>query len=407
MKKHLFKHCLLPLALPLLWMGCIQEDYEGPDPESPSRTVLVYIAGDNNLSELGSAVEEIRQAWTYTGNHCIVYYDAADASPVLLSLRGGCQVTPVPYVETIAEYPEENSASAEVFGRVLGDVVRMYPADSYGLVYASHATGWLPEGMLQDPDRTTVSRSLGKDYHTGTLANGSSEMELCDFAAVIPDGQFEFIIFEACLMAGVEVVYELRDKTRYILASSAELLSAGFIPVYREAFGCLMDTHSSTEECLINLAQDYQNYINTQNGSYRSMTLSIIKTERLNVLATLVEKILSRPISSSFSLADMQRFDRPGCYGDYPMSPRYFDLEEYLELASSSLDYNELVKEMKEIVLWKAASPAFMAGSRGGFTIDRHCGLTTYIEQDIFPELNTAYHTIAWYRATHSGDEPI
>jgi len=310
MKKHLFKHCLLPLALPLLWMGCIQEDYEGPDPESPSRTVLVYIAGDNNLSELGSAVEEICQAWTYTGNHCIVYYDAADASPVLLSLRGGCQVTPVPYVETIAEYPEENSASAEVFGRVLGDVVRMYPADSYGLVYASHATGWLPEGMLQDPDRTTVSRSLGKDYHTGTLANGSSEMELCDFAAVIPDGQFEFIIFEACLMAGVEVVYELRDKTRYILASSAELLSAGFIPVYREAFGCLMDTHSSTEECLINLAQDYQNYINTQNGSYRSMTLSIIKTERLNVLATLVEKILSRPISSSFSLADMQRFDR-------------------------------------------------------------------------------------------------
>lgn len=407
MKKHLFKHCLLSLALPLLWMGCIQEDYEGPDPESPSRTVLVYIAGDNNLSELGSAVEEIRQAWTYTGNCCIVYYDAVDAPPVLLSLRGGCQVTPVPYVETIAEYPEENSASAEVFGRVLGDVVRMYPADSYGLVYASHATGWLPEGMLQDPDRTTVSCSLGKDYHTGTLANGSSEMELCDFAAVIPDGQFEFIIFEACLMAGVEVVYELRDKTRYILASSAELLSAGFIPVYREAFGCLMDTHSSTEECLINFAQDYQNYINTQNGSYRSMTLSIIKTERLNVLATLVEKILSRPISSSFPLADMRRFDRPGFYGDYTMSPRYFDLEEFLELASSSLDYNELVKEMKEIVLWKAASPAFMAGSRGGFTIDRHCGLTTYIEQDIFPELNTAYHTIAWYRATHSGDEPI
>lgn len=395
MKKHLFKHCLLSLALPLLWMGCIQEDYEGPDPESPSRTVLVYIAGDNNLSELGSAVEEIRQAWTYTGNCCIVYYDAVDAPPVLLSLRGGCQVTPVPYVETIAEYPEENSASAEVFGRVLGDVVRMYPADSYGLVYASHATGWLPEGMLQDPDRTTVSCSLGKDYHTGTLANGSSEMELCDFAAVIPDGQFEFIIFEACLMAGVEVVYELRDKTRYILASSAELLSAGFIPVYREAFGCLMDTHSSTEECLINFAQDYQNYINTQNGSYRSMTLSIIKTERLNVLATLVEKILSRPISSSFPLADMRRFDRPGFYGDYTMSPRYFDLEEFLELASSSLDYNELVKEMKEIVLWKAASPAFMAGSRGGFTIDRHCGLTTYIEQDIFPELNTAYHTIA------------
>ena len=36
-----------------------------------------------------------------------------------------------------------------------------------------------------------------------------------------------------------------------------------------------------------------------------------------------------------------------------------------------------------------------------GFTILTHSGLTTYIEQDEFPELNAAYKKTAWWKATH------
>ena len=34
-------------------------------------------------------------------------------------------------------------------------------------------------------------------------------MEITDFAMALPDHLFEFIIFEACNMAGIEVAYEL------------------------------------------------------------------------------------------------------------------------------------------------------------------------------------------------------
>ena len=55
---------------------------------------------------------------------------------------------------------------------------------------------------------------------------------------------------------------------------------------------------------------------------------------------------------------------------------------------------------LRKTVVWKAATPEFMAGYNG-FTILTHSGLTTYIEQDEFPELNAAYKKTAWWKATH------
>lgn len=278
------------LALTLLFSSCIKDDYEGPDPNLPSRTVIVYLGGDNSLSAtLTEEVEALRRGWTYTGNRCLIYLDAADAAPKLLSLRGGCRTYPESFVETVAEYAEENSASAEVFDRVIDEVVRLYPADSYGLIFASHASGWLPVGTLSDPNR---SRSIGIDTNSGSMASGTTEMELADFAAAIPDGRLDFIVFEACLMAGVEVAYELRDKTEYILASSAELLSPGFCPIYGKSLRYLFEMNRTVEQSLVAFAQAYYDYTNAQSGAYRSTTLSILRTQGMDALATRTGELL-------------------------------------------------------------------------------------------------------------------
>lgn len=84
----------------------------------------------------------------------------------------------------------------------------------------------------------------GKDMPEGMT---HAEMELDEFAAAIPDGTLDFIIFEACLMAGVEVAYALRGKAEYLLASPAEIISPGFTPVYPEALGYLLDRSQSTD----------------------------------------------------------------------------------------------------------------------------------------------------------------
>lgn len=80
----------------LLCGSCINEEYAGPDPDLPTRTIIVYLGGDNNLSEeTGRKIEALRQGWTYTGNKCLIYQDSRDGAR-LLRLRGGCRTTPTP-----------------------------------------------------------------------------------------------------------------------------------------------------------------------------------------------------------------------------------------------------------------------------------------------------------------------
>lgn len=382
---------IISLLFSLCLFSCIgDKEQESKDLE---RVVLIYCAGDTNLSySLGRISEKIREGWEYTGNRCLIYYDANNDVPKLLSIRGGCSETPTPYIEVVESYEEENSASPEVFARVIARVKELYPAPSYGLIFTSHASGWLPEGTLQNP-----SRSIGQDKDSITMADGSSEMELSDFAKSIPNGTFDYIIFEACLMAGVEVAYELKDKTDYILASSAELLEPGFVDVYSNTIRYLMDNNLSISKALEYFGKDYYQHTMEQSGAWQSTTLSLVKTAELEKLAEISARVLAKESESEVDINSLQHFDRPGSYGDSPASPKYFDMEEYIETLATTNEYKEFTTQFTASVIWRAATPTFMMGFNG-FAINRHCGLTIYIPQTLFPKLNEAYKQTTWQR---------
>ena len=396
MKKRYYIPILLFWAA--LASSCIQEEWAGPDPDLPTRTILVWLGGDNNLSdETAQKVEALRQGWTWTGNKCLVYRDSPEGAQ-LLRLRGGCQVTPTPYVEVVREYGPENSASAAIFARVVREVAAEYPADSYGLIFFSHASGWLPAGTLEQPGKGT--RSIGVD------AGGAAreEMEIADFAAAIPDGMFDFVVFETCLTAGVETAYALRNKTDYMLASAAEVVSPGFTPVYPSALRLLCNTAVDVRKSLEAFGQAYMNYVTTHyTGARRSATLSLTNTQEISLLAVRMQAALPVQSIGVPDLSPLQHFDRPGSYGDTPASPRFFDLDQWAETIAEPGAYRAFKAQLERTVVWKAATGTFLEG-QNGFSIRRHSGLTTYVEQDAFPFLNEAYRQTAWYRATREGE---
>ena len=140
-------------AASLFLTACSGEDSPEQVSCGPTRTVLVWLGGDNNLAdETSRKIEAMRRGWSGAASECLIYEDTP-AGARLLRLHGGCAPASVPFVETLREYGRENSASAEVFARVLHEVARDYPADSYGLLYFSHASGWFPVGALEDPVR--------------------------------------------------------------------------------------------------------------------------------------------------------------------------------------------------------------------------------------------------------------
>lgn len=392
------RYILAVVLSAVLFSSCINEEYEGPDPDLPVRTILVWLGGDNNLSdETGRKIEALRQGWTYTGNKCLIYQDSRDGAR-LLRLRGGCRTTPTPYVEIVREYGAENSASPATFARVLREVADEYPADSYGLIFFSHASGWLPAGTLQNPQKQRKhSRSIGVD-DGGT---GRAEMEIAEFAAAIPDGMFDFIVFETCLTAGVEVAYELRGKSDYMLASAAEIVSPGFTPVYPSALRLLCNTAVETRTALEAFGHAWMNYVATNyTGARRSATLSLIDIDETSPLAARTQAALRTRSAEAPDLSRLQHFDRPGSYGDSPALPRFFDLNEWVEEVADPDEYEAFRLQLERTVVWKAATETFMAG-QNGFTVRCHSGLTSYIEQDAFPDLNQAYRRLSWSGAVY------
>lgn len=368
----------------MLLISCRNEGDEPASGPVAERTVLVWLAGDNDLSsEVPRKISALAHGYQAAGQQnvrLLIYADRRGSYPQLMEVVGQGELS------ILATYPAHDSASPQTLGRMLREMTETAPARSYGLITFSHATGWLPAGALEHPSdyfgQKTLSRSI--------LDDNGDQMSIADFADALPC-RFDYIVFENCFTAGIELAYELRDKAGRILVSSAEILSPGFEELYPSSLRLLIQPNAD----LNGFAQRYFEYRDAMSGNARSATVSVINTAALGALADLVRSMesSSEPIPEEY-LQQMQRFNRH----DHTL---FFDLEEYLEVRSPQRK-SEINAAISNAVEYAANTATFMPGSiYNGFHIVRHCGLTTYISQSKFPELNEEYRKTAWYQATH------
>ena len=392
--------------------------------EAPKRSILFYIGTDTNGLDNGSAGDEprnminaIRAGWIPGRGEMLIYTDQTNRKPCLLRINGTRSAVDGLYgIDTVYPYPEENSADAAVLSRVIHTVVSEFPADNYGMLFFSHASGWLPAGMLAAP------RSLIIDNGDGI----PKEMEYDDFAAAIPDKQFDFIIFDACFITDVMMMYELRHKADYILASSAEIVSPGFTPVYKNNIMRLYDTKSPVTTVVAGFAQSYMDYVKNsfpEDDIYCSATLGIVNMSEMQNLATTVKTALNGVMidESTLTVDSIQRFDRPkynrnNLITSGQRSIRYSDFGHIMEsLVTDKLisdtHYAAFQAQMEKTVVWKANTKRFLLrnlpdgtpdyAEYDGFFIEHHSGLSAYIEQDVYPVLNSACQNSSWYKAIY------
>lgn len=380
--------CITAIYLLLLILSCSKEIPIKPQSKLPQRTILYYLGTDNNLQvEADDKIEALRLGFPGGNNKLVIYKDKQNILPELLEVY--VNEAGESRVRVIKTYPEQNSAAGETFQAVLNDVEQFFPANSYGLILFSHATGWLPRGALTRPEATLRQTAI-LPIRTYTVAvDGGNELDLAAFASAIPDKFFDFIAFEACFMAGVEVLYELKDKTDYILSSSAEIVSPGFLPVYPASLSLLFEPKAN----LTGFARAYFDFWNNQSGDYRSATVTVTETTNLPDLANWVRRYASSEIPLK-ELTEIQHFDR---YTDHRL---FFDFTDYyrrIVAPDAAVELNEL---LKSIIIYQAATPTFIPSQRG-FEITKHSGITTYIPQQRFTKLNAIYHALAWYADTH------
>lgn len=278
MKLYIYVKCALLALITILTTGCKSDS---PEPDAPvdTRTVLVYMVANNNLSPNSyDDLQEMKQGASQISNGSLmVYHHPADNSPRLL------EISPDGRERVIKTYStDESSVAINRMKQVIADTKAAAPASSYGLVLWSHANGWQNDsGTVDEPAENALSPlSFGAD---GT--SFPKKMKLTSLARALEGQRFDFIYFDCCHMATVEVAYELRNLTPWIAGSPTELEVDG-MPYYAN----IPAFFASTPNLKQAIANTY-NYF-TPSG-YNGCCISLIATAGLDNLARVSREALA------------------------------------------------------------------------------------------------------------------
>ncbi|HIZ85274.1 MAG TPA: hypothetical protein IAC04_02150 [Candidatus Coprenecus stercoravium] len=379
-------------------------DAEPGQQMNADRTVLIYMAADNSLaSNARRNLDEMRRGdipyyfSEGSGNVLLVYADISGEKPRLMRLskdRFGTVNT-----ETLVEYEDHNSCSDSVMRSVLSYAAALFPAQENGLVLWSHGTGWLPAGYYSNPvdgnGNALQALSVDKDPYAGYVksfgADGTFEMDIKTLAETLPV-HYSYILFDACLMGGVEVAYELKDHCDYIVASAAEILAGGF--PYEKIIPMLFEGRNGLESACWEFYQRY-----AEDGA----TVALIETSKLNALA---ESCLD--IFLSGGRVAIRSLDMDSLQGYFRMDRHWFydlgDLMSRISPADTAEGqtrnlYDVFEKALGDAVICKWSTDEFVLGGYPQFSIKKFSGLSTYVPNPENPVLDEYYKTLAWNKA--------
>jgi hypothetical protein len=336
------------------------------------------MAADNSLYNNAKIdIREILKGTIPEGNNLLVYLDApswsADSIPKLYQIQGGQLVS-------IKQYKQHNSASPEVLKDVIEYTINTFQAESYGLILWSHGTGWLPEKTFD----TLKTQKATLHYAPLTKSFGKDEIQeinIMDLATALPI-KFEYLIFDACLMSNIEVLYQLRNKAGIIIASPTETLVDGF--PYDKIAPFLFKTTPQYFE----IAQAYMSHYKNKTGPLQSATIAVVDTKLLEPFVETLRKIVeSGNIVTLTDKSTIQSYDM--------LHPSvFYDLLDCLGYFITNEQQLTLIKQqLSRMVLYNDFTPYFLLE----YSIVKSCGISVYIST-ANDELNEKYKQFDWYR---------
>lgn len=289
-------------------------------------TLLVYIAGDNDLDDAGIYdLKELLLAGASSDVHVVVQFDRygpkAPAKRYVIPSRPGVplnRVVPVIIGET-------NTGDPKVLAEFLAWGRKTYPATRLGLVVWNHGGGWrpltldkaarttrlaLPDRRLFTPDgpqralgtlvrhhhalflhpralaqdiRRALSKYIAVDESSRSDSLDTIELEKAVRAGLSRRGHLDLLGFDACLMAQLEVAYQLREHVHVFVGS--EQTEPGFGWPYTRVLKALIGNPNITPKDFgVAIAKAYM--ASLANALFlENDTLSVLLAPRLDELA--------------------------------------------------------------------------------------------------------------------------
>lgn len=299
---------------------------------------MVYLAGDNNLSEAGETdLGEMKDVGSTSEVNIVAEFDRIgdDAH----SKRYYVQKD---NLQEVADLGETDTGDPNVLKGFIDWAADNYPAERYALILWNHGGGWEPSSIdtiaqevgtkgysrsegtersgtplrraffrstmqqifsLESPEERAICSDDGSGHSLDTIELG----KVLDLAVDKLGQPLDLLGMDACLMSNLEVAYQARDTVKYIVASEENEPFNGW-PYDSLLARLVAEPNIPTDEFAAYIVDDYirsyvdSGYIVTQTA------LDLSKVDQLTKpLDDLADALLTHMPQSAFEIWTAQR----------------------------------------------------------------------------------------------------
>lgn len=414
------------LSMAIFVVTACSKDEDEPQPptdNTTSRVVLAYMAAENNLAADAKAdfSEMIEGCAEMTDNDTLlVFIDdcSKEGMPCIYEITKKDSKSKISELQPVYTFDEDiNSASPDALDKTLDILFSRYKADSYGLVFWSHGSGWAPSNYKGDissearpvPEslRRPALTSFGVDTGNNSYKGTGHQMNITDMANVLKKyPATEFIMFDACFMQSVEVAYELRNCTKHIIASPAEIPAWG--APYQKLIKHLTADMFNPNEVITTYHSHYKEFY-----ARYGILLSVVDCGYLEQFANIQNEMWQKygkniENTDLASLLNYFLFDEWNRYCDIPDC---YDIKGVMKsVITDNDDYTAWEEGLNLLLPYSCSNPTWFSGYSNALHSvyqEQYSGLTMYVEQDKYTDHHfyNAYKSMSWAKAMGYGAE--
>ena len=347
------------------------------EPQEREWTFMVYLAGDNNLEDYGRAdLMEMKQVGSTPQVALVAQFDRMhDGETKRYYLTQGSDLE---RDDVQANLGETNTGDPRELARFLIWALETYPAKRYALVLWNHGTGWKEDDIYRLAERRGLRPTERRRFLEGLIAQvagrgsrpplfattletilargiayddtdrdflDNAEMERAIGTALLATGveQLALLGFDACLMSMIEVVYQVRGLTEYVVASQENEPAEGW-PYERVLEKLVTQPTMQAESLAAHIVESFAvSYGPEEILTQAALDLSLVREVTL-ALSELCRYILEHDQDCVLALGRAAR--KAQRYAD----PDYKDLYDFCSLLAERQELPELSARARAVM---------------------------------------------------------
>ena len=394
---------LLILLATLFIVSC-HDDVPAPYPIPqglPDKTIFVYMPWSaarnneerslyNNFLQNIKDIEAAIEAEKGLGRNKLMVFIATSAnSAVLMEVKyaanGTCQH------DTLQRYEQHNMpayTTTNGLASIFNEVKAQAKAKQYALIVGCHGTGWL---FSEGKSRARTRYFGGTDHYFQT--------NIPTLAAAIEQAKMpmQFVMFDDCYMSNIEVAYEMRHATNYLIGCCSEILAYGM--PYKNIWKYLIQQKPNYQAVVNEFHKFYSNY------QWPYGNIGVTDCSKVDEVVARM-KTINAAAANKANLIDWEDVQRLDGYE----KTIFFDMGDYVNKLCTTPETQALARNLHtalaQLVPYKSTTPYIYTAlgelNYNTIRVNAYSGITiSDPTKSDFEKALTTKKATGWWKATH------